>query len=56
MKDHLDVTPGGQDLLRLNKMMREAKSMHRSLLVDCVSAVIICLAQGRGRCPGEPPS
>ena len=49
------ATPNGHDLLSLNKLMREAKSMPGSLLVDCVSTVIICLAHGRGRCMGEPP-
>ena len=27
----------------------------RSLLVDCVSAIIVCQVHGRGRCLGEPP-
>ena len=50
------ATPNGHDLLSLNKLMREAKSMpDLSLLVDCVGAVIICLAHGRRRSLGKSP-
>ena len=43
------ATPNGHDLLSFNKLMREAKIDAGSVLVDCFSAVIICLAHGR-RC------
>ena len=50
------ATPNGHDLLSLNKLMREAKTGAGFLLVDCVSAVIICLAHGRKRSLGKSPS
>ena len=49
------ATPNGHDLLSLNKLMREAKIDAGSLLVDCGSAVIVCLAHGRGRSLGKSP-
>ena len=50
----MSATPNGHDLLSFNKLMREAKSMP-DLLVDCVSAVIFCLAHGRGHSLGKSP-
>ena len=38
------ATPNGHGLLSLNKLMCEAKIDAGSPLVDCVSAIIICLA------------
>ena len=45
----------GHDLVSLNKLMREAKIDAGSLLVDCVSAAIVCLAHGRRRSVGKSP-
>ena len=48
------ATPNGRDLLSLNKLMREAKSMPDHLLVDRVSAVLVCLAHSCRCCVGKP--